>query len=65
MDIFPADIDLAGAVFLVVVMLGAIYFKTQKWSKNFTGEGGWEFEFMLLAAAFAVLLAGSGSYTLF
>lgn len=53
-----------GAALLMIVMLGAIYFKTQKWGKDFTGEGGWEFEFILLAAAFAVLLAGAGSYTL-
>lgn len=53
-----------GAIFLMIVMLGAIYFKTQKWGKAFTGDGGWEFEFMLLAAALVVLLAGGGDYVL-
>ncbi len=55
----------AGAVLLTAVMLRAIYLKSQKWGRNFSGEGGWEFEFMLMAAALAVLLAGSGNYTLF
>ena len=54
-----------GAALLVIVMLGAIYFKTQKWGKNFTGEGGWEFEFTLMAAALAIFFAGSGAYALF
>lgn len=53
-----------GAALLGIVMLGAIYFKTQKWGKDFTGENGWEFEFMLLAGAVAVLLAGGGAYAL-
>lgn len=54
-----------GAGIFMVVMLGAIYFKSQKWDKNFSGQGGWEFEFMILAAAFAVFLAGAGAYRLF
>lgn len=53
-----------GAALLGIVMLGAIYFKTQKWGKDFTGENGWEFEFMLLTGAVAVLLAGGGAYAL-
>lgn len=53
-----------GAILLGIVMLGAIYFKTQKWSKNFTGENGWELDFILLAAALTVLVAGGGGYAL-
>lgn len=53
-----------GAALLATVMLGAIYFKTQKWGKKFAGEGGWEFEFTLLAAALTVLIGGAGSYSL-
>lgn len=53
-----------GAIFLMIVMLGAIYFKTQKWGKDFTGENGWELDFILLAAALTVLVAGGGAYTL-
>lgn len=54
-----------GAGIFMIVMLGAIYFKSQKWKKNFSGDNGWEFEFMLLAAAFAIVLAGGGTYRLF
>lgn len=53
-----------GAVFLGIVMLGAIYFKTQKWGKKFTGGSGWELDFIILASALAVLFAGPGAYTL-
>lgn len=54
----------AGASLLGLVMLGAIYFKTQKWGKGFTGENGFELDFILLTAALAILLAGGGSYVL-
>lgn len=54
-----------GAAFLSVVMLGAIYFKTQKWNKGFTGENGWELDFIVLAAAIAVLLGAPATYSLF
>ena len=54
----------AGALVLMAVMAGAIYMKSQVWNKSFTGEGGWEFEFTLLAALTAILLESSG-YTLF
>lgn len=53
-----------GALCFVVVMLGAIYFKSQKWNKQFSGENGWEFEFALLGAALAVLLGAPNTYTL-
>jgi len=54
-----------GAALLVIVMMGAIYFKSAKWEKGFTGEGGWELEFILLAAALAIVLSGAGDYRLF
>lgn len=53
-----------GAVFLMAVMLGAIYFKTQKWEKSFTEPGGWELDFIILAAALAVFLAAPSGYSL-
>jgi len=53
-----------GAVFLSVVMLGTIYMKTQKWHTKFTGENGWELDFIVLAAALTVLLASPASYSL-
>lgn len=54
-----------GAIFLIVVMLGAIYLKTQRWNKGFTGDSGWELDFAILAAAVAVLLGAPATYSLF
>lgn len=53
-----------GALFLIAVMLGAIYFKTQKWNKSFTGENGWELDFIILAAALTVFLTSPASYSI-
>ena len=54
-----------GAAALILVMLGAIYFKTQKWNKGFTGPGGWSLDFAIIALALAVLLGAPTTYTLF
>lgn len=51
-----------GATLLAIVMLGAIYFKTMKWRKKFTGENGWELDFIILAAALTVVFTGAGQY---
>ena len=53
-----------GAILIIAVMLGAIYFKTQKWGKKFTGDGGWELDFILIAAALAVLLTGPTGFSI-
>ncbi|MEX0649994.1 MAG: DoxX family protein [Candidatus Andersenbacteria bacterium] len=55
----------AGAIFLATVMLGAIYMKTQKWGKKFTGENGWELDFIMLAAVLAVFLGAPATYSIF
>ncbi len=49
-----------GALAMVALMLGAIYYKTQKWSVPFSKMGtmGWEFDLIILAAA--LLLASTG-----
>lgn len=51
------------ALFLSVVMLGAIYFKTMKWHVPFAAmdKTGWEFDLILLAANITLLLGGGGS----
>ena len=54
-----------GAIMLAIVMLGAIYMKTQKWGKSFTGENGWELDFMVLVAIIAVFFNTPAAYTLF
>ena len=52
------------ALLLVLVMLGALYYKLTKWHKKFTGDCGWELDFMLLAANIALLLSGAGAWAL-
>src|SRR5437867_2509115 len=47
-----------------VVMLGAIRLKAGKMHKSFTGDGGWELDFIILAAALAVLFMGAGRFAL-
>lgn len=49
---------------LCLVMLGAIRLKTAQMHKGFSGDGGWEFEFILLVAAFALVIAGAGRFAL-
>lgn len=54
------------ALFLGIVMIGAIYFKTVKWHMPFAAmdKTGWEFDLILLAGSIAVLLGGEGSIAL-
>ena len=47
-----------------VVMLGAIRLKAGQMGKRFTGDGGWELDFIILAAAIAVLFMGAGRFAL-
>ncbi len=51
------------AIFLVVVMLGALYYKILKWKTPFSAynQMGWEFDLILLAAALILFLGGAGS----
>lgn len=48
------------ALWLSLVMMGAIYFKTSKWKVPFTAQNttGWEFDLILLAANLALLTSG-------
>jgi putative oxidoreductase len=41
------------AIGLGVIMLGALYLKITKWKTKFTGNNGWEFDLLLLAANLA------------
>jgi len=54
----------AAAAGFILVMLGAIRLKVQQLHKGFTGEGGWEFEFLLLVGAIALLFLGAGKFAL-
>ena len=48
----------------ILDMAGAIRLKVTQWHKGFTGDGGWEFEFMLLVGAIALLFLGAGRFSL-
>jgi putative oxidoreductase len=53
------------ALGLVFVMLGALRFLITKVHRKFTGENaGWEFEFLLLIVALALVLLGGGRFAL-
>lgn len=54
------------ALGLALVMLGALRFLTTKVHRKFTGENvaGWEFEFLLLLVALALVILGGGKYAL-
>jgi len=52
------------AIGLSIIMLGAINLKARQMKKGFTGDGGWEFDFMILAANVALLLLGAGAWSL-
>lgn len=54
----------AFALLLAVNMLVATLLKMTKMGKKFSGDGGWEFDFILLAAMLALLVGGSGPYSL-
>jgi len=47
-----------------VVMLGAIRLKAGTMHRRFSGDGGWELDFILLVAAMAVLILGAGRISL-
>ena len=52
--------QLAAAGF-VIIMLGAINLKARQMHKSFTGDGGWELDYSLLAGAVALLILGAGA----
>ena len=54
----------AAAVGFALVMLGAIRLKAFQMHKRFSGEGGWEFELTVLAAAIVLLVFGAGGLSL-
>jgi len=52
------------AVGFIIVMLGAINLKAQQMHKRFTGDGGWELDYVLLSAALALAILGAGRMSL-
>jgi len=49
---------------LAIIMLGAIRLKAIQMHRRFTGDGGWELDFILLAAAIALFVIGAGRLSL-
>jgi uncharacterized membrane protein YphA (DoxX/SURF4 family) len=54
----------AAAAGFAIIMLGAIRLKAAQMHKAFSGDGGWEFDFILLAAAIALFILGAGGLSL-
>ena len=52
------------AIGLGIIMVGAIKMKSILWHKKFTGDGGWEFDLIILAAMVVLLFSGAGSFAL-
>ena len=49
---------------LAIIMIGAIRLKAVQMHKRFTGDGGWELDYILLAAAIALFISGAGRLSL-
>lgn len=54
------------ALVLAIVMLGALYFKIEKWHMPFTAmdKTGWELDLVLFASALVLLTMGPGAIAL-
>ncbi|PYO69479.1 MAG: DoxX family protein, partial [Gemmatimonadetes bacterium] len=48
----------------VLVMLGAVRLKVTQMHKGFSGADGWEFEYVILAAALTLVFTGAGRIAL-
>lgn len=55
-----------GALAIMVVMLGALHFKINRWNSPFTAmdKTGWEFDLLILASAALLLFSGAGAFAL-
>lgn len=60
---FLTQIAAAG---LAIILIGAIYFKIQKWKISFTSHSkiGWEFDLVLLTGCLAIYFLGAGKLAL-
>ena len=64
--VFLGAAELAGALGLILVMLGAIYMKVAKWKTGFWGEKsmGWHYDLMFVAMNLVILCTGGGRIAL-
>lgn len=61
--IIGTKIRIAGSL-LGLVMLGAIFSKIFIWSAGFSGNGGWEFDIVIVALLFVLVSVDSTKYRL-
>jgi|SRR5438128_1005814 len=54
----------AAAAGFAIIMVGAIRLKAIQMHRRFTGDGGWELDFILLAAAITLFISGAGRLSL-
>ena len=54
----------AAAMGFVFIMAGAMDMKIRKMHKPFSGDGSWEFDLVLLAAALVLVFSGPGDLSL-
>ena len=54
------------AIYFIVVMLGALYYKIFKWDVPFAAMDklGWEFDLIILGAALGLLFLGAGNISI-
>lgn len=52
------------AIGLCVVMVSAIYTKINVFGSGFSGNGGWEFDLVILAATLVLVFHGAGKFSL-
>ena len=62
--LFAGLLTQAASAGFVLVMLGAIRLKALVMKKAFTGDGGWELDFVILVAAVVLIVTGGGRFAL-
>lgn len=64
--VFAGVLTQAGAFIMIIVMLGAIWFKVTKWKVPFTSmeKLGWEFDLAILGGALALCTIGGGAFAM-
>jgi putative oxidoreductase len=62
--LFVGFLTQPAAAGMVIIMLGAIRLKAGKMQRKFSIDGGWELDFVLLAAALALIFLGAGAVSL-
>jgi len=51
------------ALGLILIMLGALYFKIVVWKRKFSPDGGYEIDILIIAALIPLFMLGAGVYS--